>query len=106
MNNSYLLEQSKLHDSYYLYDEHVLLNNIQQLKQSFPLIHFIYSMKCNCNKHVVRSVLQQGFGVDAASLWEVKKSHEQGLLHDQIYYSAPGKTINDINVVIPKSFTV
>ena len=91
-----LLEQLKHHNSFYLYDESVILDSIARLKSNFPGAQFLYSMKCNPATRVLDTVFSQGFGTDAASLGEVMASHEHGVPSELIYYSAPGCTEEDL----------
>ncbi len=93
---SVIAEQAKHHDCFYLYDESIILQSIETMKQTFPQVTFLYSLKCNPNPNVIRSVFSQGFGADAASLGEVLLSKEAGLTKEQIYYSAPGKTTAEL----------
>lgn len=83
-------------DSFYLYDEGVIMEYTGRLRSDFPGVEFLYSIKCNPHPPVVKSVFGQGFGADAASLGEVLLAREQGLAAEKIYYSAPGKTEKDI----------
>ncbi len=87
---------AKDHDSFYLYDEAVIAENIKLLQESYPHATFLYSVKCNPNKEVTNAIFSRGFGADAASAGEVKLAVEAGLSKDMIYYSAPGKTLADI----------
>ena len=57
---------------------------------------FLYSVKCNPYPEVLRCVLNQGFGVDAASLAECVMGQKAGLGKDMVIFSAPGKTMADI----------
>lgn len=93
-------------DNFYLYDERIIHGNIACLQNSFPQIKFLYSIKCNSNKHVLRSIFRQGLGADAASAQEVLLANECGLTKNDIYYSAPGKTINDIQCVLDKAIII
>ena len=68
MNRECILEQAKQHDSFYLYEEAIIRKNTEQLKTDFPGVTFLYSVKCNPYPEVLRCVLNQGFGVDAASI--------------------------------------
>lgn len=95
-NRELALEQAKKYDSFYLYDEKYIREHVSELKEAFPDVYFLYSMKCNPNTHVLKSVIEQGLGVDAASSAEVQAAREAGLSKNQIYYSAPGKTLADI----------
>lgn len=84
------------YDSFYLYDEHVIAEQIAQLKTHFPTVYFLYSVKCNSNRNILQSVFRRGFGADAASLEEVCRASENGLTKEEIYFSAPGKSRLDI----------
>jgi len=94
------------YDSFYLYDESVIVERTGKLKESFPEVEFLYSMKCNSNSLVTECVFRQGLGADAASAGEVKDACNKGLAKEQIYYSAPGKTIKDIRETIDKAVLI
>jgi len=91
-----ILKIAKETDSFYLYDESVIKRRIENLKGSFKGIEFLYSIKCNPNSNVLKTVFGCGLGADAASLNEVKTAARAGLSKDEIYYSAPGKSGKDI----------
>lgn len=90
-------------DAYYLYDEAVILENLQTLKQTFPGFSFFYSAKTNPNSHVLKTLLANGCGIDAASAGEVRLAEGLGVAPEKISYSAPGKTDADIRYALPKS---
>ncbi len=96
MNTDMIKNIAKEHDSFYLYDETVIAKNIEKLQNCYPHATFLYSVKCNPNKDVLHAIFSRGFGADAASAGEVKLAVEAGLSKEQIYYSAPGKTLSDI----------
>lgn len=93
-------------DSFYLYDESRILDSIRTLKESFPQIEFLYSIKCNPNPHVLNCVFSQQFGADAASAGEVVLAQNAGLKAEQIFYSAPGKSIQDIENTIDHAIII
>ena len=95
-DRSVLLEQLKHHNSFYLYEESVILDSIAQLKGNFPGAQFLYSMKTNPYNRVLDTVFAQGFGTDAASLGEVIASEEHGVPAELIYFSAPARTEADL----------
>ena len=95
-NERILKEQSQKYDSFYIYDEKIIVQYIETLKKNFHGVQFLYSIKANSNPMVVKSVLSHGFGADAASFGEVQIGLKNGLRKENIYYSAPGKTIDDI----------
>ncbi|HIY05401.1 MAG TPA: diaminopimelate decarboxylase, partial [Candidatus Anaerotignum merdipullorum] len=96
MDKQIVLELAERYDSLYLYEEAVILEQIQLLRRYFPQVALLYSMKANPNAAVVDCILQQGIGVDAASLEEVRLGAKRGLTREEIYYSAPGKTKEEI----------
>lgn len=93
-------------DSFYLYDEHGILESIEALKSNFPQVDFLYSIKCNPNAHVLRCIFEQGFGADAASAAEVRLAYDNGVSPGNIYYSAPGKAMKDIESCIGKAVLI
>ena len=98
-----IAKQAEKYDSFYLYDENRIITSVNTLKENFPQVQFLYSIKCNPNRHLLHSIFAQGFGADAASFGEVLLANEAGLKKDEIYYSAPGKTTEDIKNAIGKS---
>ena len=94
------------YDSFYLYDEAVILEHTERLKKNFPWVDFLYSVKCNPHHQILKSVFGQGFGADAASLNEVLLAAESGLEKEKIYYSAPGKTARDIEGALDKAVVI
>lgn len=104
MNNRIIIEKcAKSYDSFYMYDEGGIIDSLKELKQFFPDISFLYSIKCNSNPSVLNCVFGQGFGADAASFGEVKLAKKAGLTREQIYYSAPGKSLKDIEGAISEA---
>lgn len=99
-NREAVLKQAQTHNSFYLYDESVILENTTRLKNDFSNVDFLYSMKTNPHPMVVKTILSQGFGVDAASLAEAVMGHENGVSKDMIQYSAPGKTPQEIEAAL------
>jgi len=105
-NKNVVMEQSKYYDSFYLYDEKIIIKYIKRLKFSFKNVKFIYSIKTNSHPLVVKCVTSHGFGVDAASINEVKMGNINGVSKDKIQYSAPGKTKKDIKEAINDSIII
>ena len=96
----------KSSDNFYIYDERWIKKCVSCLQSCFPQIKFLYSIKCNNNRHVMRSVFSQGLGADAASVREIHFASECGLPKEEIYYSAPGKTRKDIEEALGKSIII
>ena len=94
------------YDSFYLYDEEKILEGMQTLQSHFPLVSFLYSLKCNSNPHVLECVFANGFGADAASAGEVMLARENGVDKGRVFYSAPGKTVKDIEKTVNSSVII
>lgn len=105
-NRAIIVKQAEKYDSFYLYDEDCIISSVNTLKENFLQVEFLYSVKCNPNRHILHSVFSNGFGADAASLGEVLLANKAGLPKDEIYYSAPGKTIWDIENAISRSVLI
>ena len=88
-------------DSFYLYDALRIRQQINRLKSCFPSIEFLYSVKCNPHREVLKTVFSEGLGVDAASLGEVRLAAETGLTKEENFYSAPGKTGAELAAALP-----
>ena len=80
----------------YLYDEKEIRNACSELKTKLTGFDFLYSVKANPFEPIVCCVADEGFGADAASPGEVMESLKCGIDPENIYYSAPGKTKDDI----------
>jgi diaminopimelate decarboxylase len=101
-----IAELAQKYECFYLYNENCIIEHTNRLKNDFPQVAFLYSIKCNANQHVIKSVFSQGFGADAASLGEVVLAVKSGLAKNQIYYSAPGKTLLDIEQSMEKAMLI
>ena len=101
MDSRILHDLSDHYDSFYLYDEKTILQRIQALREAFPEVEFLYSVKSNPHPEVLKTMLSHGFGTDAASLGEVlaaSRCYEAIGDHempdrDRIFYSAPGDRV-------------
>ena len=110
-NKRMILKLSEKYNSFYHYDGQIVQNSIDNLKNSFEDVQFLYSAKTNPHREIVKKVVENGFGIDAASFGEVLLAQANGLGADKIYYSTPGKTQQDIEgaadkaVIIADSFS-
>ena len=87
---------------FYIYDEKVIGDQIQELKTNFPEFEFLYSIKTNPNKDVIKFIAQNDIGSDSASKNEVFKSIDAGMPKEKIIYSSAGKTKQDIEETYDK----
>ncbi|MPM12904.1 L-glutamyl-[BtrI acyl-carrier protein] decarboxylase [bioreactor metagenome] len=102
-NKKMILSQSEIYDSFYLYDENAIAESAERLKRDFKGVDFLYSIKTNSYPAIVKCILSQGLGADAASAAEVMLGVQNGVSKDRIQFSAPGKTKKDIDSTIDVS---
>lgn len=99
-DRSAVMNLAEKYESFYLYEESGILESIEQLRRNFEGVRFLYSAKANPHPGVIKCILSEGIGVDAASLREVMMGRENGLGKRDIYYSAPGKNLHDIDAAL------
>lgn len=80
----------------YIYEKALLEERCCALQDAMPGEQFLYSVKTNPFAPVLKTIAMHGFGADAASANEVVLAVQAGIMPDKIYYSAPGKTVQDI----------
>ena len=106
VNQELIAKTAEKHDSFYLYDEAVIEERIHRLQQDFPGVYFLYSIKCNAHQELLKSVFSRSFGADAASAGEVDLAKKCGLSCNEIFYSAPGKSDDDLRTVMDDSIII
>lgn len=99
-DRSAVLRLAEEHDSFYMYDGRMIMDNIVALHESFEGVRFLYSVKANPHPGVLKCIIEEGVGLDAASVREVMMGRENGLDAGDIYYSAPGKSERDIEAAL------
>lgn len=97
-----VFQAAENYDSFYLYEEEGIRQRIRTLTGKFPGVSFLYSVKCNPNPEILKTIAGQGLGADAASKAEVLKSLDAGIPAEDIYYSSPGKTDRDLEETLGK----
>ncbi|MDP8266668.1 MAG: diaminopimelate decarboxylase [Candidatus Aceula meridiana] len=89
---------------FYLYSYQTLVYHYQQIEEAFapvnPLICF--AMKSNGNLAVVRTLINQGAGVDIVSGGELQKALKAGADPQKICFTSVGKTDEEITLAIKK----
>ncbi len=75
---------------------------MSETKTELPNFEFLYSIKTNPFSPIVQNISKEGFGADAASAGEVLLSLKNGIAPEKIFYSAPGKTEEDIEICYGK----
>ncbi|MFL8710153.1 diaminopimelate decarboxylase family protein [Clostridioides sp. GD02377] len=94
------------HAPCYIYDETSIIEKCKELKNNILGFDFLYSIKTNPYNEIVKSIVAQGCGADAASINEVILSSKCGVAKDDIYYSSPGKTESDIEIALDKCIII
>lgn len=87
---------------FYLYDLNVVKDKVKQIKESLPNFNLLYSIKANPHPSIVNLLNRLGVGFDVASANELQIALSEGSDPNNIYYSAPGKTIDDLRFSINK----
>lgn len=90
----------------YIYEEDVIRSACKDLKSVFKDFKLIYSVKANPFSQILNIVREEGFGADVVSPAEINKSLMAGMKTDCIYYSAPGKSEDDIKKALGKSLII
>ncbi|MBQ1833330.1 MAG: hypothetical protein II114_06120 [Treponema sp.] len=97
METKYLIERlAKQYESFYLYEEQEIISRINLLKKNFPSVDFLYFVSCNSNENVLKSIFSNGFGASVSSMEELDSVKKMGLGREKIFYSAPGKSMDDL----------
>ena len=80
-----------------IYDLSVLDHRLSLLSENFPVnTHHAIAVKTNSNPLVLRHIAEKGFGLEAASLEEVKLAVTAGVHTSKIVFDSPCKTRAEI----------
>lgn len=81
-------------------------NLSQSLSQRFGVeISIAYSVKTNPNKHILKAVIDAGFGAEVISLSEAARCVAFGIPQDRLVLTGPGKWWRGSYTNCPKSFS-
>ncbi|MGK7943630.1 MAG: hypothetical protein AB4058_04095 [Microcystaceae cyanobacterium] len=85
----------------YIYDLDVFAQRVTELQQALPTTaKWFYSLKCNPLPALVREAKANGCCLEVCSENELKVAYYSGISVDQILYSGPGKTAQEISQAI------
>lgn len=87
---------------FYIYDGKMISEQASILKKTFPGFHVLFSVKANPFLPILKKMAALGIGADAASAKEVDLALEAGMPTENIYYSCPAPTKEDLAQVIGK----
>lgn len=90
----------------YTYSKSKIIFNINTLKNITKGFSLLYSVKANPFAPILKIMAKEKIGSDAASLKEVELSIENGIKKENIYFSTPGKTKEEIEKAINKSIII
>lgn len=82
----------------FVYDERLIRRQAQLLRSAFPDFSLLYSVKANPFPRILQTINNEGWGVDVASSGELRLASQIGFRSENIFYSAPGKSLEDIAV--------
>lgn len=93
-----IIAQSKTHRSFYLYDTQNMENKIQRLKDLLPSqVDIYYAMKANPHEVFLKTAKQANVkGIEIASMGEGQKAVDAGFNYDQILFTGPGKSKEEL----------
>jgi diaminopimelate decarboxylase len=91
LTNQKILELSSRHKKpFFAYDLKTTLERINELKQTigiYPKTEFLYAMKANHNPHIVKFIVDNGFGIDGVSINEIKLALHIGCPKEKIMFT-------------------
>lgn len=81
----------------YIYSRQFLTKRFQEFQNAFPNGRLHFAMKSNHNEVLLKCLRSLGSHVDVVSIGEAEKALQCGFKPEQIIFSGPGKTQNEIN---------
>jgi diaminopimelate decarboxylase len=92
---------AELETPFYYYDTQLLQQTIQAIKKTAPSNYNIhYALKANAHRHLLKIILEAGFGADCVSGNEVKRAVECGFDSQHIVFAGVGKSDKEINYAL------
>ena len=91
----------------YIYDKSVIKNNSAILKDSiYPGSRLFYAMKCNPLVGICSAFREEGLGIETASRGEITAALKAGFKGEDIIFTSPGKTVEEIGFAIENDLKV
>ena len=87
---------------FYIYDGSIISEQASILHKTFPAFDILFSIKANPFPPLLKKMASLGIGADAASAKEVDLALEAGMPAENIYYSCPAPTREDMAQVMGK----
>lgn len=100
--NEKLLNTLSFYESpYYLYDGDELERHVLKIRSIIhPSVKIFFSLKANNNVALIKMLRKYGCGVEIASQGELFLAQKAGYQPEDIIYSGPGKTIEELRKAI------
>lgn len=94
----------KVGTPFYLYSHHTLVDHFTKIKKAFAPVKptICYAMKANGNLAVIKTLLNEGAGVDIVSQGELQKALRLKAHPKKIVFASVGKTEDEITFAIKK----
>lgn len=85
-----------------IYDEKIITEKIDDLKKYFDWASYkqFYAIKANPNPHILKIMKNNGCGVDAASVNEIKLALDSGFKGEEIMFTSNLTTVEDYKFAI------
>lgn len=93
---STLVHKHLLTNSFYIASMNTLKNKIQQWRAELPMIDPFYAVKCNPDKEMIKTMINNKFGFDCASKKEIDTILGLGGTVNKIIYAHPVKRVEDL----------
>jgi diaminopimelate decarboxylase len=83
---------------FYLYSHHTLVDHFTKIKKAFAPVHplICFAMKANDNLAVLKTLVNEGAGLDIVSMGELRKALLVGADSKKIVFASVGKTEEEI----------
>ena len=86
------IKEEDLDESFYFCKLNNISERIELFRKILPRVEIFYAMKCNSDKQVIKTCIQDGVGFDVASVNEMKEALDQGCSPDALIFANPIKT--------------
>jgi len=81
----------------FVYDQAAIYNQLEQIKSMLPSrFGLFYSIKANPNATILKCMLNQGCGLEVASIGELYQALNAGCGPDRIIFAGPGKSWTEL----------
>src|SRR5436190_325450 len=92
----------KVGTPFYLYSHHTLVDHFTKIQKAFAKVKptICFAMKSNSNLAVLKTLLNEGAGVDIVSIGEFKKALKLKVDPKKVVFASVGKTEEEIGFAI------